>query len=586
MALTTEDYKKFFGTTFLDAILELEPELIEAVNPVQKDEEPEEPEESEEDDPMDSTVGRFLHHLSSPMIHPSYMPGQSHKIYGEASVNEELEPYKGFFDLTEEPAAVAKPAMKPKKVALKQPVSADPAARAKERRAAWLQQRKSGAVDPKKQHGVQEIERIKNEARARMNARGQQAGILHAQGKHYEAQAMSNPFEYMRRGFHAAFGVDPKTGQKVAQEDEPTRQKKYQDARKMFVNHLVQHGKLSPATAKGSNMFGVNHKTLSSAGVGYKTIGLSLSPGLHSGYQHPTTGKEYDMCPNASSECRKGCLGLTAGGNVNFPFSTTRAKLLRTHFMHEHPEEAARIMHQEILDNEKGASEAQVQRPMMGPDGKPAMQPTGKVDRKSGKPIMAPKTEPVFDKAGQPVHYKSGIRMNVTSDLPYEHLMPKEFFHSHLGNDPENPNTTFYDYTKMHGRLGHKDQPQNYHLALSHTGSGHDESNDKEVVKHLENGGVVASVYRRGKHEPQAKFYQDDATGKMYPVAAGDADDNIFQRHEQIGVPRTQGVISGLALKGIGNETAGHFANTVDQNGIVHLNAKPKPNLVQIGGLK
>jgi hypothetical protein len=203
--------------------------------------------------------------------------------------------------------------------------------------------------------------------------------------------------------------------------------------------------------------------------------------------------------------------------------------------------------------------------------------------------MQEPDTEPVFDKAGKPMFYKSGIRMNVTSDIPYEHLMPKEFFHSHLGSDPNNPNTTFYDYTKMHGRFNHKDMPQNYHLALSHTGTNHAESNDAQVIKHLEKGGVVASVYRRGQDQPEAKYYQDDATGKQYPVANGDSDDNVFDRHQAVGIPKTQGVISGLSLKGITNDAAGHFANEVDENGIVHLNSKSgktNPNMVQsIGGV-
>jgi hypothetical protein len=127
--------------------------------------------------------------------------------------------------------------------------------------------------------------------------------------------------------------------------------------------------------------------------------------------------------------------------------------------------------------------------------------------------------------------------------------------------------------------------PQNYQLALSHTGTGHDESNDSQVVKHLENGGVVASVYRRGQGEPEAKYYMDDATGKKYPVANGDEDDNVFDRHASLGVPKTQGVISGLALKGITNDFAGHFANQVDKDGVVHLNSKTgnTKGLVNIG---
>jgi hypothetical protein len=59
------------------------------------------------------------------------------------------------------------------------------------------------------------------------------------------------------------------------------------------------------------------------------------------------------MCPNASKECRENCLGLKAGGNRQFPFAALRSKILRTQFLHEHPEEAARLMHHEITQNEK-----------------------------------------------------------------------------------------------------------------------------------------------------------------------------------------------------------------------------------------
>jgi hypothetical protein len=458
--LSEKSFAQFFGQNFINEMLDMMPDLQEMAPPSVVD-----PPEGKEPHIINTHLGRFLMHMSSPMVHPDHMPGHTKRLYEDAPV--------------------------PSKKPLKKAPAPDAAGGAE--------------VDPMKLKGTRvggkyianatkssaqqaHLDEIRNNANQRMQERIAKGHELAAQGNHYEAHGLMNPFEHMRRGFHAAFGVDPKTGEQTNKEDEPTRTKKYKQSKKLFSDFVQKHGKLSPGTAKNYNMFGENHKTQTSQGVGYKTVGLSLTPGTHSGYRYKE--HDYDMCPNASTECRKNCLGLTAGGNRQYPYVTMKGKLLRTHFLHEHPEAAARIMHQEILTNERDASKTQVQKAITGPDGEPVMQPTlnskGKpvLNRSTGKPLEEPKTEPVFNKDGTPAHYQSGIRMNVTSDLPYEHLMPKQFFHSHLG-DQQNPGSTFYDYTKMHGRFNHKDMPQNYHLALSHTGSGHPESNDKHVVNLL-----------------------------------------------------------------------------------------------------
>jgi hypothetical protein len=121
-------------------------------------------------------------------------------------------------------------------------------------------------------------------------------------------------------------------------------------------------------------------------------------------------------------------------------------------------------------------------------------------------------------------------------------------------------------------KAGH---PANYHLTLSHTGTGHAESNDADVVKVLEKGGVVASVFQRGKKNKKPTAYEDVKTGKRYPVANGDDDDNTFDRHITLGKTEGaagNGVVSGLQLKGVKNEDAGVFANKVDDDGVVRIN--------------
>lgn len=314
-------------------------------------------------------------------------------------------------------------------------------------------------------------------------------------------QPSGNLFHHIKTGFHAAFpeGESPEVTAQKAKE-----------SRKHFRSWMAERGGHSEKNTM--SLTGDNGKTRLSSGVGVATIGMSLAPHSSSGLH------KFDTCPKASSECRKNCLGFTAGGNRQYPEASFRSKLLRTHYIAEHPEHAARLMSHELGEHEKWSE-------------------------KNG--------------------YKSGFRGNVTSDLPLEHLMPKKFFKKHK-------NTQFYDYTKVAGRLKNKDMPNNYSLALSHTGTGHPESNDKEVIKHLNNGGVVAMVHQKSKITPT--HVEDVQTGKRWKVTEGDSDDNVYDRHKSAGVSSSEGVVSGLKLKGVKNEAAGHFANKVDDDGIIRIN--------------
>ena len=284
---------------------------------------------------------------------------------------------------------------------------------------------------------------------------------------------------------------------------------------KLKESHAVLHAFAQSRGLKGRpELLGENGKTEKSTGEGVHTKGLALAP-------HATNGlKDFDVCPRASSECRKNCLGLEAGGNRQYPDAALSAKVLRTHFIAKHPEHAARILDHEIGKHAKSAE-------------------------KNG--------------------YKPGVRMNITSDFSWEHHAPDMF--------KRHPNVQFYDYTKMHNRVGHKSLPENYHLSLSHTGTGHAESNDNHAINALEKGNVVAMVYQRGKKVPKPTHVEDVKTGKRYPIADGDSDDNTFDRHAKLGLtPGKHGVVSGLKLKGVKNEDAGVFANKVDNDGIIRIN--------------
>jgi hypothetical protein len=326
-----------------------------------------------------------------------------------------------------------------------------------------------------------------------------------------EQMPAGNIHKRIGEGFKKAYS-------EMATEKPSETRAKHSEAKKVFANFTKERGykgELAPKMLKG------NHKTRLSSGAGVSTTGLNLAP-------HATAGlHNFDVCPNASKECRSSCLGLTAGGNKQYPDNALSSKVLRTHFLAHHPEHAARLIDKEITNHKKKAA-----------------------------------------KEGM----KAGIRMNITSDLAWEHHAPQMF--------EKHKDVQFYDYTKMHNRvmrsLAPKKDPQdfhnsmghpsNYHLTLSHTGTGHDESNDHHVIKVLEHGGTVASVFKRNKEGHLPTHIEDVQTGKRYPVKNGDNDDNTFDRPK---------AVSGLKLKGIKNEAAGRFANHVDDDRIARINHNP-----------
>lgn len=325
-----------------------------------------------------------------------------------------------------------------------------------------------------------------------------------------------NVNQILKKGFNAALADEQYTTQKALQS----------------VNHfrrfMIDRGGYVPSY--NGTFLGQNSKTKSSEGEDVYTKGISLVPSDAVGY--------FNMCPNASTQCVENCLTVRAGGNRQYPVSSFKAKLLRNLYLLEHPDHAARIINFEIDRHEKEAAE------------------------KGMKP---------------------GIRLNVTSDLPWEHLMPKTFFTDH-------PNVQFYDYTKNPSRAlsytlrargdaltRRQDLPDNYALALSHTGTGHPESNDKNAIQILQNGGVVAMVYNKPKSargiKVIPKYVLDAQSGAKYPVVDGDSDDNIFDRHRSIGRKFGEiGIVSGLKVKGVDKEAIGSFANDMDDAGVITIN--------------
>ena len=67
---------------------------------------------------------------------------------------------------------------------------------------------------------------------------------------------------------------------------------------------------------------------------------------------------------------------------------------------------------------------------------------------------------------------------------------------------------------------------------------------------------------------------EDVSTGKRWRIANGDTDDNVYDRRTPEEVKNKIGVVSGLKLKGVKNEAAGHFANKVDDDGIIRIDPR------------
>lgn len=399
----------------------------------------------------------------------------------------------------------------------------------------------------------------------------------------------------MKEGFHAAIpeGERPEVTKQKAKES--------QEHFRKFMHEEGGHSKSNKL-----EIMSQNGKTASSTGAGINTIGLSVTPASGKRSGEKVKG-EFDACPNSTAECRKGCLAYTAGGNNQYKENSDRAKELRKRYLLEHPEHAARVISHEIGQNEKFCKEHNTVHDSSGSIVGYKNKKTGKVksEKKGMSDDEVKKGLESGDHHERPL--KSGVRMNVTSDIQHHRLHPKSFFERHKDSD-------FYDYTKNHGSMDDEDKPKNYTHGLSHTGDNHSESNSHEVIKHLRKGGISAMVYQRGGDQPKAKRVKVHGSpeGKdEWKVVDGDSDDNLHTRHESAAQEhdalakhhhaqaanaespelanahhkeaakheniaqeyrdKKHGVVSGLALKGITNEKAGHFANKVDHTGTIWL---------------
>ena len=141
------------------------------------------------------------------------------------------------------------------------------------------------------------------------------------------------------------------------------------------------------------------------------------------------SGKQ--LCAFSTKGCRSVCLADSGHGSMT---SVTDVRLARTLFLQEHTGAFLRLLCEAVGRHAKNCAR---------------------------------------------VGAEACVRLNVLSDIPWEYICPWLF--------TMYPDVQFYDYTKVHVRLGHT--PSNYHLTLSYTGY-----NGVECAQWLGQGGNVAAV--------------------------------------------------------------------------------------------
>lgn len=339
---------------------------------------------------------------------------------------------------------------------------------------------------------------------------------LMQRGEHLSAE-LPNAHKHIRAGFDSYMA-----GVKHGEDPRVTQRSHLSAARSAFKESQREVGYKA---AGAPDFIGGNTKTAKNEAMGDITAGLTLSPASIHGI------KGHNACPNSTSECRNSCLGYTTGKNAML--SNVNSKIAKHQFFTAQPEHAARLIHSELLghiDNVAGWNKG-----------------------KKGKKLIA------------------SYRPNMVTD--YNHTQISGKMIEHVSNYAKSKGVKFQvrDYTKNHALLNKPRHPD-YFLALSHTGSGHPESNDHHVGEALNAGHTVAAVVRG----PATHMY-DHKTGRLYPMVSGDEDDQIEKRHAQVGhmpgpngtgihptTHKPTGVVSVLRVKGASKkvkEAAGNFEN-------------------------
>lgn len=161
---------------------------------------------------------------------------------------------------------------------------------------------------------------------------------------------------------------------------------------------------------------------------GYRVAIMHLSPHKMSGY---------NTCPQASPGCIAACLNTAGHGAYN---SVQEARIRRTKLFFEQRDKFKEQLFREIRN---------------------------------------------FIKKNDKEGLKTAIRLNGTSDIRWEQVMPEVF--------KEFPNVQFYDYTKIKAKalaFAKKKLPKNYHITFSKS-----EKNEKACEEVIKAGCNVAVVF-------------------------------------------------------------------------------------------
>ena len=224
-----------------------------------------------------------------------------------------------------------------------------------------------------------------------------------------------------------------------------------------------------------------NYKTIKSEKVGVLTGIIYMAP-------YNLSGK--NVCPGASAGCAAACLNTAGRGAMNV---VQRARLKKTNRFWDDRNKFLRDLRNEIT---------------------------------------------LLEKRAKAKGLKAAVRLNGTSDLPYERYKMRD---RKDGNIKKNimemfPNVQFYDYTKLENRIVGQTLPANYHLTFSRA-----EDNDHKLDDVL-------------KHTSAAVVFSGElpATWRGYPVIDGDEHDARF-------TDAGPGVIIGLKAKGKARHDASGF---------------------------
>ena len=219
-----------------------------------------------------------------------------------------------------------------------------------------------------------------------------------------------------------------------------------------------------------------NYKTIKSEKVGVLTGIIYMSP-------YNLSGK--NVCPGASAGCAAACLNTAGRGAMGV---VQKARLKKTNRFWDDRKQFLQDLAAEIAKLQKQAEAKGL---------------------------------------------KAAVRLNGTSDLPYERYKVGDTGMNIMQLFPE---VQFYDYTKLENRIVGQQLPANYHLTFSRA-----EDNDHKLDDVL-------------KHTSAAVVFSGELpdTWRGYPVIDGDEHDARF-------TDAGPGVIIGLTAKGKARHDASGF---------------------------